>query len=204
MKLKNFIRRCLFPIRIFGSGNKCNIKKPKSRKNFIIYIRGNNNFIDIDEMCILENTQITIVGDNNHLIIDKTARFLGPCKILMEGNSILHIGRNAGIRGVDFLLSNANISIGESCMFSYGIILRNHDSHKVIDTISNQIVNLSKDINIEKHVWIGQNCSILKGVTIGQDSIIALGAVVTKSCGSNCILAGNPAKVVKSNILWDY
>lgn len=204
MTLKDFIRSRLFPVRIFGKNNKCNIEKPKRRKNFVIYVSGNNNIIDIDEKCILENTQITIIGDNNHLIIDSTARFLGPCKILMQGNSILHIGKNAGIRGVEFLLSNANISIGELCMFSYGIILRNHDSHKVLDLESNQVVNPPSDINIGKHVWIGQNSTILKGVTIGNDSIIAMGAVVTKSCESNSIMAGNPAKVVKLGINWDY
>ncbi|HIS10399.1 MAG TPA: acyltransferase, partial [Candidatus Avibacteroides excrementipullorum] len=46
-------------------------------------------------------------------------------------------------------------------------------------------------------VFIGMNCLILKGVTIGARSIIAAGSVVTKNIPSDCIAAGNPAKVIK-------
>lgn len=53
---------------------------------------------------------------------------------------------------------------------------------------------------IGENCWIGRNVSILKGVTIGDNSIIAANSVVTKSVPANCIAAGNPAKVVKTNI----
>jgi acetyltransferase-like isoleucine patch superfamily enzyme len=53
---------------------------------------------------------------------------------------------------------------------------------------------------IGENCWIGRNVSIMKGVTIGDNSIIAANSVVTKSVPANCIAAGNPAKVVKTNI----
>ena len=53
---------------------------------------------------------------------------------------------------------------------------------------------------IGENCWIGRNVSIMKGVTIGDNSIIAANAVVTKSVPANCIAAGNPAKVVKTDI----
>lgn len=56
---------------------------------------------------------------------------------------------------------------------------------------------MSSPIIIEDDVFIGMNCLILKGVTIGARSIIAAGSVVTKSIPSDCIAAGNPAKVIK-------
>lgn len=55
-------------------------------------------------------------------------------------------------------------------------------------------------IVIGENCWIGRNVSIMKGVTIGDNSIIAANSVVTKSIPANCIAAGNPAKVVKTNI----
>lgn len=55
-------------------------------------------------------------------------------------------------------------------------------------------------IVIGNNCWIGQNVRIQKGVTIGDNSIIAANSVVTKSVPANCIAAGNPAKVVKTNI----
>lgn len=57
-----------------------------------------------------------------------------------------------------------------------------------------------KAIVIGENCWIGRNVSILKGVTIGDNSVIAANSVVTKSIPANCIAAGNPAKVVKTDI----
>ncbi len=53
------------------------------------------------------------------------------------------------------------------------------------------------DIVIKDYAWIGMSCTILKGVTIGKGAIVATGAVVTKDVPDLCIVAGNPAKVVK-------
>jgi len=53
---------------------------------------------------------------------------------------------------------------------------------------------------IGENCWIGRNVSIMKGVTIGDNCVIAANSVVTKSIPANCIAAGNPAKVVKTDI----
>jgi acetyltransferase-like isoleucine patch superfamily enzyme len=50
---------------------------------------------------------------------------------------------------------------------------------------------------ISDNVWIGMNAIILKGVTIGENSVVAAGAVVTKSVPANVVVAGNPAVVTK-------
>lgn len=55
----------------------------------------------------------------------------------------------------------------------------------------------AKSITIEDNVWITMNCIILAGVTIGKNSVVAAGSVVTKSQPPNSLIAGNPAKVVK-------
>ena len=89
-------------------------------------------------------------------------------------------------------------------MFSYGITLRNHDSHKIIDPKTQQILNPPKDIVLGSHVWVAQNATILKGCRIGSDSVIGFGSIVTKSCAPGSIMTGIPAKVVKENIIWDY
>lgn len=199
--IKNIYRK-LNPIRVVGVGNHV-IVKSKKGNNFIVTIMGNNNILEIEESCLLTNTHIIITGNNNHLIMENSARFLGPSKVIMEGNSSIHFGKNCGIRGVEICAKDGIIEIGELTMTSYGIVIRNHDSHKVLDLEGN-VLNPAKDIKIGKHVWIAQNASILKGVQIGDNSIIGFGSVVTKGCSSGCILAGNPAKVVKENISWDY
>lgn len=58
--------------------------------------------------------------------------------------------------------------------------------------------DFDQDVTIESNVWIGCNVTILKGVTIGKGSIVAAGSVVTKSCPPYSIIAGVPAKRIKS------
>lgn len=206
MTLTNFIKRNILlklrPIRIKGSGNSVDIKC-KIRGGHI-EIFGNNNVVDVADSCLWNNCEILMTGDNNVLTIDPKARLLGPVRIVMEGNARLHLGVNCGVRGVDFALCDGSVSVGELVMFSYGIKIRNHDSHKVFVQGQSTPCNPPADIEIGRHVWICQNASILKGVKIGEDSIVAYGAIATKGCPPHCILAGNPAKIVKTGITWDY
>lgn len=203
--MNDFIRnlyRTLTPIRDKGQNNSVIIKSPINRR-FTITIIGHNNIVEIGEGCLLTNTDIVINNDNNHLVIEDTARFLGPCKIVMEGNTNVRFCKNCGIRGVELCAKDGNIEIGELTMTSYGIVIRNHDSHKVLNQ-DGDVINPTKDIKIGRHVWIAQNASVLKGVEIGENSIVGFGSVVTKGCEAGCILAGNPAKIVKKEISWDY
>lgn len=189
---------------VYGKGNKIEIAS-KREHDFKIVVRGNHNEIKIGKNCLLSNTVITVQGDNNHIVIEDNARFIGPCRVVMAGGSTLHIGNNAGIRGVEFNLDGgASINVGALCMFSNGIVVRNHDSHKVIDRATGVVTNVACDITLGEHVWVCQNSTVLKGVTVGDHAVVAYGAVVVKDCPAHAVVAGNPAKVVKNNIDWDY
>lgn len=189
---------------MFNKRNVIHVAKPKQLSHFKLSVYGRNNTITIEDNTVLANTSIDITGDNNHLVIRKNARFLGPCHVKLHGNATVDIGENAGIRGVEFLAKDGKIKIGELCMFSYGIIVRTHDSHKIIDLASNVVTNQPKDVILGKHVWIAQNVTILKGVTIGDNSVLGFGSIITKGCAPNSIMVGVPAKVVKTDIRWDY
>ena len=204
--LKSWIKsvyKVLCPVRIKGHNNLycCN---SKIGRDFYVSVFGNNNEIRIGSDCLLTNTNIYVTGNNSKIIIEDRVRFMGPCQIIVGEGSTLIIRWNAGIRGVEFNLNGALIEVGELCMFSNGIILRNHDSHKVINPCDGKVLNPSKDIVLGKHVWIAQNATILKGCHIGDDSVIGFGAVVTKGCSNGSIMTGCPARVVKENINWDY
>lgn len=177
---------------------ECTIKRGK------ISICGNNNRVDVAGSCQWEDAEIVIHGDNNHVIIESDVRLIGPCRIEIFDNATLIMTQNCGIRGVSISITDGCVEIGERAMFSYGINIRNHDSHRVFNIGDTLPCNPPSDIKIGKHVWICQNVSILKGVEIGDDSVLAFGSVITKSCPSNCIMAGNPAKIVKQGITWDY
>ncbi len=199
------LRDCLFPIRTKGKNNRITAGS-KIGQGFIIMVSGNNNEITIGKGCLLTNTVVRISGDNNRLVIHDKARFMGPCSIIIGGaENTLIIGEDAGIRGVEFNVEGGGrMEIGERCMFSYGITLRNHDSHRIIDPSNGGVLNPPKDVVLGRHVWVAQNATILKGCHIGDDSVIGFGAIVTKSCPSGSVMAGVPAKIVKQNINWDY
>lgn len=206
--LRNILRSVrdrLFPVRTKGKNNRITIGS-KIGSGFIIMVSGNNNVITIGKGCLLTNTVVRIFGDNNRLFINDKARFMGPCRIIIGGTeNTLMIGEDAGIRGVEFNVEGGgSMEIGERCMFSYGITLRNHDSHRIIDPSNGCVLNSPKDVVLGRHVWIAQNATILKGCYIGDDSVIGFGAIVTKSCPPGSVMAGVPARIVKENINWDY
>lgn len=197
------LRKALFPIHVKGDSNRYKCQS-KIGPKFNIDVLGNNNSIEIGHNCLLTNTSIQVSGDNSKIVIEDEVRFMGPCRIIVGSGSTLIIRKNAGVRGVEFNLNGALIEVGELCMFSYGITLRNHDSHKIINPIDGSMLNPPKDIILGKHVWIAQNATVLKGCQIGDNSVIGFGAIVTKGCNAGSIMTGCPAKVVKENINWDY
>ena len=97
------------------------------------------------------------------------------------------IGRNAHI--------GANCIIIDTDVHSFNYLHRNF-----IDEITSDVI--PQEIVIGDDVWIGTNCIILKGVTIGARSIIGAGSIVTKDIPADCVAAGNPCKFIKRiNIL---
>ncbi len=96
------------------------------------------------------------------------------------------------------LISKELISIGKNCQIAWGVTISDHDFHK---TYKNGIQNIeTSPVKIGDGVWIGMNATILKGVTIGDNSIVAAGALVIRNVPANTMVAGVPAKIVKENV----
>ena len=99
-----------------------------------------------------------------------------------------------------------SISIGHNVVISERVVLRDSDNHTIKD-VENGFLDKSKTITapivIGDHVWIGMNVTVLKGVTIGEGAIVAAGSVVNNDVPSHCLAAGVPAKVIKTNVLWN-
>lgn len=96
------------------------------------------------------------------------------------------------------------IYIGDDCLFSWGIKARTSDGHSVVDLTTRRAINLPADIRIGSHVWVGEDARFLKGSSIGCNSVVASGSVLTKKIDDrNVIVAGHPGRVVRRNIDWD-
>lgn len=87
----------------------------------------------------------------------------------------IHIGRNVFMNHNVCITSMGNIYIGDGATIANNVVIVDHD-HDFRTGIVTQFV--TEDIHIGDRVWIGANCTILKGTTIGNDSVIAAGSTV--------------------------
>ena len=91
------------------------------------------------------------------------------------------------------------LSIGSYCKITRGTIILQHDySRSVLRRVYGDVVDVCKQTKIGNNVFIGMNSIILMGTTIGDNVIIGAGSVVSGDIPSNCIAAGNPAKVIRT------
>ena len=103
------------------------------------------------------------------------------------------------------LTTRAQVVVGNHIMFGPGVTIITGD-HR-IDVIGKYMIDVTDEDKrpeddqegiIEDDCWIGANATILKGVTVGRGSVVAAGAVMTKSCPPYSIVGGVPARVIKA------
>lgn len=129
--------------------------------------------------------------------------YLRPMSSDLKGLWNLSIGDGSSIpKGSTFYCTEAPLTIGRKVIFGPRptIITGDHRTDvigKFIMDSHDKLPENDAPVVIEDDVWTGANVTILKGVTIGRGSIIAAGAVVTKSCPPYSIIGGVPAKVLK-------
>lgn len=120
--------------------------------------------------------------------------------VVLDG-STLTIGDFSGITNA-IIVCGENISIGNHVNIGNGTIVMDTDLHSMdwktrSDRLADPQNSHSRPIVISDHVFIGARCIILKGVTIGEKSIVAAGSVVTKNIPEGEVWGGNPAKFIK-------
>nr|WP_313563065.1 acyltransferase [Ruminiclostridium cellobioparum] len=136
----------------------------------------------------------------SRLIVNGYFKVFYGSSIEVFSGGVLTLG--SGYINSDCVISCANsITIGEGSAIARGVFIYDSDHHKIIDG-QGALKNPSAPVIIGNHVWIGAGAIILKGVTIGDGAVIAAGAVVTNDVPSKCIVAGNPAAVIKRNEEW--
>jgi acetyltransferase-like isoleucine patch superfamily enzyme len=112
-------------------------------------------------------------------------------------DSEIIIGNDCNLNGT-MIHSNISVNIGDYCMFGPGTKIVDNDSHRIsLDIIERRKPAVRIPISIGNNVWVGMNSLILKGVNIGENSIVAAYSVVTKDVPKNVIVGGNPARIIK-------
>jgi len=129
------------------------------------------------------------IGAYSRIIISTSMNHLG---------SHIHIGNNVGIGEFAYLGGAGGLDIGDNCIV--GQYLSCHPENHIYDD-PNDLIRLQgvtrKGIRIGSNCWIGSKVTILDNVQIGNDCVIAAGAVVTRSFPDNVIIGGVPARILK-------
>ena len=145
----------------------------------------------------------------------------GPGALRVGERSLLHgrinffgnggevqIGDDSMIGDNSILWSGCRIVIGNRCLVSHGVNIHDSDSHPLdARQRARQITQpeseprgagiLSEPVTLGDDVWIGFQAILLKGVSIGQGSVVGAGSVVTRSVPAFSLAAGNPARVLR-------
>lgn len=151
---------------------------------------------DRESECVIGDNFVFYSGD----CLNPLTRNLCGC-IYQEKGSYIKIGDNVGFSSV-CIRSTIGIEIGDNVKLGGGVVILDTDAHS-LDYKLRKIPSQDKanaacsPILIKNDVLIGAYSIILKGVTIGEGSVIGSGSIVTKDIPSHCIAAGNPCKVIK-------
>ena len=131
------------------------------------------------------------------LIVESSLTIYAGAHIIIGESSSLKIGGGFINRHIKIRCFHS-IDIGNNVAISENVMIWDTDAHEII----RKNYHKSAPVRIGNRVWIGANVTILKGVHIGDNSIIGAGSVVNKDIPPNCLAVGNPAKVVRTDIAW--
>jgi len=193
--------------------NKVNTRRIKGNGNLVnnegylegctIEILGNNNRVHFKKGSKFMHSTIYIKGNNCEIVLDKHASMKGGELWLEDEGSKIIMGPKSTIEDAHIACTEGKmISFGTDCMLAKQIEIRTGDSHSILNK-NGERINPAADVQIDDHVWIGNGAKILKGVHLGENSIVATGAIVTSSFPSGSLVGGSPAKLIKSNVNWN-
>jgi acetyltransferase-like isoleucine patch superfamily enzyme len=132
-----------------------------------------------------------IMNTGGHLEVSD-CRFSPGVRIECWKGAVVNIGKGTYLnRGVE-VVASMSVYIGADCKIARDVIIMDTDQHAVDGS------NMPKPVRIEDRVWLGARAIVLKGVSIGHDSIIGAGAIVTKDVPPLSVVVGPAATVIRT------
>ncbi|WP_166967625.1 acyltransferase [Yeosuana marina] len=141
-----------------------------------------------------------ILGDNINFGYAQSALYYSHYSYIeaRTKTSRIEIGNNVVINNNFNIVSMKHIEIQDNCTIGINFSVIDSDFHHIDPIKRNAINPPSKSVKIGKNVFIGNNVTILKGVIIGDNVVIGNGSLVSSSIPINTVVAGNPARIIKT------
>lgn len=184
--------------------------------NYIMYnidnktiIRGGNKVLCARNVRIRKSF-FMISGRDNKIIFQDNVNVNGLRILIVGNNNLIQFGESTVVNASKIqpttinVIGGKKIIIGKGCLFSNNIEIHTSDYHKIFNQIKGNLLNPDKDIIIGNNVWIGLGATILKGTHIADNTIVGAKSLCSGKYNiENTVLAGNPAKVIKDNVIWE-
>jgi len=114
-----------------------------------------------------------------------------------EKGAVIRIGANVAFSNNVSIIAAQEVTIGNDCLIGDFLLVMDSDFHGIDPLERRSCKGLSKPVVIGNNVWFGSRVIVQKGITIGENAIIAAQSVVTRDIPPDCIAGGNPAKVIR-------
>jgi acetyltransferase-like isoleucine patch superfamily enzyme len=187
--------------RVFGAGNQIHIGRSLLTQTRI-RIEGRHNLVTIGDGCRLRDLKIIVVGENLRVSIAEHCQLRGKIKVEDTGSQISVGAGTTMENGYLGAYEGTSITVGNDCMFSDQVGIRTGDMHSILDSATQDRLNPSDSITIQPRVWLCRGVTVLKGCTIGSDTVVGGYSIVTDSLPAGVLAVGSPAKVIRQGITW--
>lgn len=172
-----------------------------------IDVNGKSNKVRITRRQKFVNCQLNMHGDRNTLEIETSLMpiYHSLFHFTPPGNDrVIKIGSGfSGAAQFRVVEDNNYIHLGNNCMFSWDVTIMASDYHTIYEKTGQVFNKAVGGVSLGNNIWVGCKSMILKDAQIGSGSIVGACSVVTRQFkDENCVLAGNPAKIVKRDIRW--
>jgi acetyltransferase-like isoleucine patch superfamily enzyme len=148
--------------------------------------------------CIIRNKGKIELGNGVFLNSYPDGELFKTGLLTHHRSSLIRIGDDCCLNGT-VVHSNSAVFIGNNCLFGPGVVIVDNDAHNTsIDPVRRRQGKTNESpVIIGNNVWVGMHSIIMKGVHIGDNSIIAAGSIVTRNVPCNSLFGGNPAAFIK-------
>ena len=185
-----------------GRGNVLLIhREARAMRPAPMIFHGEGNVVVIDAGCAVDRS--TTFNGNGAL-----AAFMGPqdrlsLQSMLYDDATMVVGRDVTAYEAQAWVSHGRtLTIGDDCLFAAGVTLNTTDHHSLIDLDTHRQINWPADIRIGRHVWLGADVAVLKGVTIGDGAVLGARALVNRSTPAGELWAGIPARRLRRRTSW--
>ncbi len=175
--------------------------RPKRITGPLVILSTGGNRLVFEDDVELRGAAIVFSGSGNTIVFRKGVSLCGQFAASVGGAIDIGEGTRFNKPCRIRAQSGRSIRIGRKCLFA-NVGIRTSDIHKIIDGKTRKRVNPPADVVVSDRVWIAENAAVYKGVTIGADAVVGAHSVVTRDVPAGSVVAGVPARVIRTGITW--